>query len=72
MPAPLKFDAATHTFWRDGVRILSVTQVLRRCGLVSPWWTEEARNRGTRVHQALLREGLDEMRGIPVLHFQKW
>jgi hypothetical protein len=54
MPA-LKFDAATHTFWRDGQRVLSVTQILRRCGLVSPWWTDEARNRGTRVHTALHR-----------------
>jgi hypothetical protein len=54
MPA-LKFDAASHTFWRDGARVLSVTQILRRCGLSSPWWTPEARDRGTRVHQALLR-----------------
>ena len=51
--AGLTFDASTHTFWRDGTRVLSVTQVLKRCGLTSPWWTEEARARGTRVHGAL-------------------
>jgi hypothetical protein len=52
MPA-LKFDAATHTFWRDGQRVLSVTQILKRCRLTSPYWTEAARERGTRVHAAL-------------------
>jgi len=51
--AGLTFDVASHTFWRDGHRVLSVTQVLRRCGLTSPYWTEEARDRGTRVHRAL-------------------
>jgi hypothetical protein len=51
--AALTFDPDTHTFWRDGQRVLSVTQILKRCGLSSPWWTEAARDRGTRVHRAL-------------------
>jgi len=51
--AALHFDHETHTFWRDGQRVLSVTQVLERCRLTSPYWTPEARNRGTRVHKAL-------------------
>jgi hypothetical protein len=57
---PLRFDHDTHTFWRDGQRVLSVTQILQRCRFTSPWWTAEARARGTRVHQALAvltREG---------------
>jgi hypothetical protein len=49
----LHFDHETHTFWRDGQRVLSVTQILQRCRLTSPYWTEEARARGTRVHKAL-------------------
>lgn len=49
----LHFDHETHTFWRDGQRVLGVTEILRRCRLTSPYWTVEARNRGTRVHKAL-------------------
>lgn len=49
----LHFDEATHTFTRDGVVVPSVTQILARCGLTSKWWTEAARQRGSRVHRAL-------------------
>ena len=50
----LRFDPHTHVFTRDGQRVLSVTQILRRCGLCrNDYWTQEARDRGTRVHQAL-------------------
>lgn len=51
----LHFDAGTHTFWRNGARVLSVTQILKRCHLTSPYWTEESRARGERVHLALAK-----------------
>lgn len=50
---PLTFDESTHSYWRDGQRVLSVTQILTRCGLTSPHWNDAARERGVRVHHAL-------------------
>jgi hypothetical protein len=46
------FDPARHEY-RDGEeRILSVTQVLKRAGLIDDrWYTEEARDRGSAVHK---------------------
>lgn len=52
----LFFDEDEHAFWRDGARmtrVLSVTQVLRACGLSGRHWTDAARERGVRVHYAL-------------------
>lgn len=68
---PLLFDREKHVYtvadepgspW-NGSRLLSVTEVLRQVGFVEPrWYTEEARERGRRVHRAtelLDTEGLD-------------
>jgi hypothetical protein len=49
----LTFEVPTHTFWRDGLRVPSVTQVLKAAGLVRDYNNTWARDRGSRVHQAL-------------------
>lgn len=51
-PRPyLEFDEETHTYYANGERIPSVTQVLESVGAVEPdWFTEEQRIRGTVVH----------------------
>jgi hypothetical protein len=67
----LHFDREKHVYtlqdepespW-NGSRLLSVTEVLRQVGFVDPqWYTDEARERGRRVHRAtelLDTEGLD-------------
>jgi hypothetical protein len=48
------FDPATHTYRIDGVIVPSVTQVLASVGYShdEPWFTEEARERGTVIHMA--------------------
>jgi hypothetical protein len=57
-PDALTFDALTHTYWLDGVRIPSVTQILQRAGLIdfsripAPILSA-ARDRGAAVHQAV-------------------
>jgi hypothetical protein len=52
----LTFNAQTHTY-RLGSRVLpSVTTILREselCNFSSPWFTDEVRDRGTRVHAAI-------------------
>lgn len=55
---PLAFDPSTHTYTLNGVRVPSVTQVLKSAGYirldgVPAAVLEEARDRGQRVHQAL-------------------
>lgn len=52
MSAGLTFDKATHTYTLDGRPIPSVTQILRDVGIIdtsAPWYTEEARDLGSRV-----------------------
>lgn len=47
----LTFDADTHTYRLDGVRLPSVTQILKAEGYIDArWYTEEARERGQYVH----------------------
>lgn len=48
----LTFDAATHTYHdAAGVQLPNITSMLEQCGLVDTrWYTDEARRRGTIVH----------------------
>ena len=55
MPNPVAFDADTHTYTHPttGRRYRSVTGVLARLGLIgADWYTDAARDRGSRVHRA--------------------
>lgn len=62
----IKFDSDTHTYTVDGIRYVSVTQVLSGLGLygdAANWFTEEGRMRGTYVHKIIawhLAEELDD------------
>lgn len=48
------FDPLTHTYTMDGEPVLSVTQLCEQAGLVDKtFFTEEARQRGTDVHECL-------------------
>lgn len=47
----LRFDAAAHAYYLDGVRVPSVTQMLHADGKIdTTWYTEESRIRGSAVH----------------------
>lgn len=50
----IKFNADTHTYEFNGRKIPSVTQILKRRGLIEgeEWFTDEARDRGDAVHAA--------------------
>ena len=49
----IEFDEAAHTYKVEGRELISVTQVLDECGLVSPFCKgEEYRTRGQAVHMA--------------------
>jgi hypothetical protein len=67
----LVFDQATHSYERDGVRLPSVTQVLKSVGIIDPdKYASGAAARGTAVHLACqyLDEGdLDEATIAPEL-----
>ena len=57
----LIFSPSDHTYTLDGQQLLSVTQLIRAEGLMTgiDWATDEGRERGTAVHQAIhyLSEG---------------
>jgi hypothetical protein len=43
-----------HRYWRDGVRVPGVTEILDGLGLIDTrWFTEESRRRGAAVHAAI-------------------
>lgn len=78
----LVFDPVTHCYSDYlGVRLVSVTQAIKEAGLMgdTSFWTDEARNRGTAVHQMveffdqgdLDEEGLDPAL-VPYLDAYKW
>lgn len=49
----LTFEAETHTYWYEGRKIPSVTQILKGVGIIDDsWFTEESRTRGSYVHEA--------------------
>jgi hypothetical protein len=61
----LAFDATTHAYSDAGGALVSVTQAIRDGGLMgeTPFWTVEARDRGTFVHamtELADQEDLDE------------
>jgi hypothetical protein len=79
----LTFEAATHRYALDGRELPSVTTILRDAGLIdfaAPWFTDEARARGTYVHEAialLVEQDLDWERLDPTLApyvqaFERW
>ncbi len=44
------YDALTHTYYKDKVKVPSVTQILSEAGLIDTrWFNDEARDRGTAV-----------------------
>jgi hypothetical protein len=51
--AGLDFEEANHEYTWEGRKIPSVTTILKSAGIIeTQWYTEEARTRGTHVHQA--------------------
>jgi hypothetical protein len=49
----LTFDESTHTYYWNGVPIISVTQAIKAAGLIDPtWYTDFSRERGRMVHLA--------------------
>jgi hypothetical protein len=56
------FDAATHTYIRGDKIVLSVTQIMKRGGIVdTTGYTEFSRDRGTAVHKAVNLMALDSL-----------
>jgi len=55
MTDELQFDAATHTYTLRGVRVVSVTQVLKAEGLTGQYFNQDAARRGTMVHHATVQ-----------------
>lgn len=54
MAAVVKFDPVAHAYYDGARRVPSVTEILHRAGMVDDaWFTPEATELGTRVHQAL-------------------
>jgi hypothetical protein len=63
----IEFKEEDHSYWVSGRRLPSVTQILKRAGIVDTrWYTEEGRARGTAVHRAcqLFDEGSLDMRTV--------
>jgi hypothetical protein len=65
-----RFDPVAHAYYLDDVRVPSVTQMLHAEGLIDPtWFTEDARERGSAVHELTARMDLgalevDEYEGL--------
>ena len=58
----LAFDAATHIYKLNGVRIPGVTEVMKFAGLVDDrWFTEESSWRGTAIHLACELDDQDDL-----------
>jgi hypothetical protein len=58
----MHFDEATHTYTIGGKPVPSVTQTLREAGLIdATWYSPEAAQRGTFVHQACALYDRDEL-----------
>ena len=56
----IKFDKETHTYSVGGAVLPSVTQVLKGMGIINTkFYTEDSRDRGTKVHDALEMLDLD-------------
>lgn len=60
----IEFDPLQHTYTVDGMRYISVTQIIFGMGLygdVANWFTEESRMRGKYVHQIIAWYLSDEL-----------
>ena len=58
IPVRGRYEAATHTYWRGGQMVWSVTGLLKRAGHIdTTWMHEDARERGRIVHD--LCAGID-------------
>lgn len=58
----IQFDEPTHTYTVDGVQYPSVTTILQDMGLIdTSWFTPEACQRGTYVHQMIEWDQADEL-----------
>lgn len=52
----IEFDAASHTYRRDGTVCPSVTQILTELSIIDTrWYTQEGADRGHRVHATIAR-----------------
>jgi hypothetical protein len=50
------FDEVSHEYWQKGTKVPGVTTVLRAANIVDPkWFTEEARRKGTLVHDLTMQ-----------------
>lgn len=61
------FDAATHTYTRDGKKLLSGTQIIKICGIIDDsFYTAASRMRGVAVHKAceLLAKGVLDWQSV--------
>jgi len=63
----IEFDEATHTYFADGERVPSVTQILDSVGLVeSDYFTEEHRRRGILVHMFIAMTNTGKVPNVKV------
>jgi hypothetical protein len=62
------FDEAKHEYWQKGTKVPGVTTVLRAAKIVDPkWFTEEARKKGTLVHDLTMQIDQSSIRTSPLL-----
>ena len=55
----IRFDEGAHAYYLHGVRVPSITQMLRADGRIdTTWFTAEARDRGSDVHAAVAAHAL--------------
>jgi hypothetical protein len=65
----IKFDASTHTYTINGVRVPSVTQVLKAEGVSGQFFNQDAAKRGTLVHHATAQmDKYQDITGFPEEH----
>jgi len=63
----IEFDEATHTYFADGERVPSVTQILDSVGLIeSEFFTEEHRRRGILVHMFIAMTNTGKVPNVKV------
>lgn len=69
MTATMRFDAETHTYFHADRILPSITQMLDLEGLIDKrWYTEEARERGARVHALTAAFDLGALDDVAAVH----
>ena len=59
-----EYSDAEHAYYKDGILVPSVTQILADAGLLSPFrFNKEAADRGTRVHELCAQDDAARLRG---------